>query len=487
VPQFQLVGPAYEAANPLQDAQRLINWYVEYDKTEGAKTPSALLGTPGLALACTTGYIGEVRGIWVLPNDTQAIAVVSNKAVLVTYSAGVYSISVIGTLLTFSGQVSIRDNGVAKIVVIVDGVNGYKYNINTNAFAQIADAAWMGSNKVSFIDGWFVFNKPNTQIFYTSPLYWNGTDAFDATYYSLKDSSSDSIVTHIEDRRELWLIGERTSEVWYDAGNQYFPFSRLQGALLQVGCAAPHTICRTGQGLIWLSRSERGENSIVMTQGYNFTAISTQAIANRLSTYATISDAFAYTYTEAGHEFYVITFPTGDETWVFDLSTGVWHQRASFDPAAGKFHRHRANCAVNFAGKRLVGDALNGNLWTMSRSYYVDGDTPLVSVRRAPHFWDRNDRNRIRQYWLQIEFTPGQGLLTGQGSDPVAVLRWSNDGGFTWPGFRQLSIGKMGEYTRRVIARRLGASRDRVYEVTVSDPVNRDVVGATLKVEANAS
>lgn len=487
MPQFQLVGPAYEAANPLQDAQRLINWYVEVDKTEGAKTPSALLGTPGLSLACTTGVNGEVRGIWVLPNDTQAIAVVSNQAVLVTYSGGAYSASAVGTLLTYSGQVSIRDNGVAKIVVIVDGANGYTYNISTGAFAQITDAAWLGSNKVSFIDGWFVFNKPSTQIFYTSPLYWNGSTAFDGTYYALKDSSSDSIVTHIEDRRELWLIGERTSEVWYDAGNQYFPFSRLQGALLQVGCAAAHTICRTGQGLIWLVRSERGENSVVMTQGYNFETISTQALANRLSQYATIYDAFAYTYTEAGHEFYVITFPTGDETWCYDLTTNMWHQRASFDPLSGKFHRHRTNCVANFAGNRIAGDELNGNLWDMNRSVYVDGDTPLVAVRRTPHLWDRSDRNRVRQHWLQIEFRPGVGLVTGQGSDPVAVLRWSNDGGFTWPGVRMLNIGKIGEYTRRAVARRLGAARDRVYEVRVSDPVNRDIVGATLKGEANES
>lgn len=483
MPKFDFVGGSYEAANPLQDAQTCINWFPEIDKDDGAKSPIALLGCPGLTLAAATGVSGAVRGAWVLPNGIQAVGVVSNKAFMVTKSGSGYSVSILGTLLTYTGQVSIRDNGVAKIVVIVDGPNGYTYNLNTSTFAQITDPAWLGSDRVSFIDGWFVFNKPQTQIFYTSPVYWNGSAAFDATYYSLKDSSSDSIVSHIEDRRELWLIGERTTEVWYDAGNQYFPFSRLQGALLQVGCAAAHTVVRTGQGLIWLSKSERGEHSIVLTQGYNFQTISTPAISNKISQYSTVSDAFAYIYTEAGHEFYVLTFPTGDATWVYDLTTGLWHQRASYDPIMGVFHRHRSNCCIDFGGQRIVGDALNGNLWIMSRNVYVDGDTPLVSQRRTPHVWDKGERNRVLNHWLQIEFKPGQGNATGAGSDPSALLRWSSDGGFTWPGVRTLKLGKIGEYTRRAIARRLGAPRDRVYEVTVSDPVNRDVVGATIKAE----
>lgn len=482
--QFAFVGPAYEAADPMQDRQRLINWFVEIDQNSTAKSPIALLGSPGLSLAVSTGYSGEIRGGWVLPNGTQAVVVVSNKAVLISISGSGYTVTTIGTLVTYSGPVSIRDNGVASIVVIVDGDNGYTYNLNTTTFAQITDPAWLGSTKVAFIDGWFVFNEPKTQKFYTSPIYWNGTDPFDATYYQLKDSSSDSIVTMLEDRRELWLVGERTTEVWYDAGNQYFPFSRLQGALLQVGCAAPHTICRTGQGLIWLAKSERGENMVVMTYGYNFTGISTPAIANRISQYSTISDAYAYTYTDNGHEFYVITFPTGDETWVYDITTSMWHQRATYDPIAGVFHKHRSTCAINFNSQIIVGDAVNGNLWTMSREIYVDGDVPLISVRRTPHIWDKNDRNRVRNHWLQIEFTPGQGLATGQGSNPIAILKWSNDGGFTWAGYRQIEIGGIGQYTRRAIARRLGSARDRVYEVQFSDPVNRDVVGASLKAEA---
>lgn len=468
MPEFAFVGPSYEAANPLQDCQRLINWYPEIDKNKDAKSVIALLGTPGLISAASGS--GEVRGGWVLPGNRKAVVVIGCTAYLF-YGSGLISI---GTLSTSAGSVSIRDNGSAGVVAIVDGTNIYSYNTSNGVWNVVGAPA----GRVAFIDGWFVFNKPGTQQFFTSPLYWNGTDAFDSTYYALKDSSSDNLVSLIENNRELWLIGERTTEIWYDAGNQYFPFSRLQGASMEVGCAAPATVCKTGKGLIWLARSMRGENAVIVTQDYQYAPVSTPAVSYQISQYTTVEDATAYVYTQEGHEFYVLNFPTADVTWVYDLTTGMWHQRASFDTS---FHRHRSNCGFNMNDTVYVGDYANGTIWEMTRDAYTDGGNPLVSVRRTPHVWDQGERNRVSNTWLQIEFTPGVGLQSGQGSDPQIMLRMSDDAGFTWGNEHWTSIGKAGQYKNRAVFRRLGMARDRVYEVTISDPVPRDVVGATLR------
>lgn len=477
MPAFGFVGPSYEAANPLQDAQRLINWYPEIDNTPGAKSVIALLGCPGL-VALANGSSAEVRGCWVLPGNVQAVVVIGNAAYLYP------GMTLMGNLNTVSGQVCIRDNGTSRIVVIADGSYVYSYNLNNGTFATVPGIA---ADRVAFIDGWLVFNQPGTQKFYTSPLYWNGTASFDSTYFALADSSTDNLVTLIENNRELWLIGERTTEIWYDQGGSNFPFARLQGATLEIGCAAKHTVCKTGQGLMWLARSGRGESAVVMTQSYQFSVVTTPAVAYQISQYAKVSDAVAYTYTEEGHEFYVLTFPTADVTWVYDLTTQMWHQRASFDMATGQFHRHRSNCFMNLSNTRIVGDYQNGTLWQMTRKAYSDGANPLVAVRRTPHLWDGGDRNRVRQSWLQIEFTPGVGLVTGQGSDPQVMMRRSNDGGFTWGNEHWASVGKIGKTRNRVVFRRLGAARDRVYEVRISDPVPRDVVGATIKAEGVGS
>lgn len=472
MPEFGFVGPSYEAANPLQDTQRLINWYVEIDRNEEAKTPLGLLGCPGLS-SVVAGPATEVRGMWVLPGNARAAVVIGSKAYLFDGAR----LTSIGNLSTGSGQVSIRDNATGNVIAFADGINIYSYNLSALAWNVVPTA----SDRVSFIDGWFLFNDPETQKFFTSPLYWNGVLSFDPTYFALKDSSSDNLVSHIENNREFWAIGERTTEVWYDAGGQYFPFSRLQGATLEIGCAAKHTVCKTGKGLIWLARSNRGESMVIMTQDYQYMVISTPAIAYQISTYSTVSDAFAYVYTDQGHEFYELTFPTANVTWTYDITTNFWHQRASFDTTTGQLTRHRTNCCMNMGDKIYAGDYQNGTVWHMSRDYFSEGSDPLVAIRRTPHIWDKGERNRVRNSWLQIEFSPGVGLESGQGEDPQVMLRMSDDGGYTWGNEHWRSMGKLGEYKNRVIWRRLGAARDRVYEVKITDPVRRDVVGATLR------
>ena len=333
------------------------------------------------------------------------------------------------------------------------------------------------------MDGWLVFNKPGTQIFYTSPLYWNGVKAFDATYFALKDSSTDNLVTMIESLREVWLIGERTTEVWYDAGNQFFPFSRLDGISLQLGCAAKHSITRFGKGLAWLALSERGQNVVVATEGYTQTVISNEAVSNAIGSYPVVSDAIGYSYSENGHTFYVLTFPTADVTWTFDATAQRWHKRLSTDPATSLYHRHRSNCFVNFQNQRLVGDFSTGQVFSLSRTAYTDNGLPLIALRRTAHVWDGDERERLFHSLLQVQIRSGQGPETGQGSNPQMMLRWSDDSGQTWSSQRLIPIGVTGATRRRAIARRLGAARDRIYEVSVSDPVCRDIIGASLKVE----
>jgi len=497
--QWGFVGPAYETANPAQDSQRLINWYVEIDGNENnsmqpgiigaeAKVALGLLGVPGL-VALNTAFSGQVRGGWVLPGNFQALFVIGSQVVLATIAAPATATSTaqlafaaVGSLATSTGPVKIRDNGAGKIAVIVDGSNLYVYNVTTKVLTHSTDPAFLGSNTVAEIDGWFIFQEPNTQTFYTSPVYWDGVKPFDGTYFALKDDSPDNLVAVIENGRQLWLIGEATTEPWYNAGGTFFPFARLEGGLMQIGCAAPQSVARTGADLMWLGRSERGENSVIQVTGYQFKAVSNPALSYALTQYPVISDAIGYVYSEEGHQFYVLIFPTADVTWVYDLTTGMWHERASFDPNLGQFHRQRLNCLVNFAGMRVGGDYANGRIYQQTRQVFADDQYPLVAVRRCPHVWDKNDRNRVLNSRLQIDFFPGSGVATGQGSNPQAMLRWSNDGGQSFGNEHWTSLGAIGQTQNRAIWRRLGAARDRVYEVRISDPVKRDVAGASLRI-----
>jgi hypothetical protein len=300
------------------------------------------------------------------------------------------------------------------------------------------------------------------------------------------------LVTLIENKEELWLVGENTTEVWYDAGGTYFPFARLVSTMLQVGCSAKHSIARfnseNSDGLMWLGKSERGQNVVIKIVGFTAKVVSTPAINDAIASYTKVDDAFGYTYQEDGHEFYVLTFPTAVNeygglgmTWVYDGSTDEWHQRLSYEPYTQSYNRHRSSCFLNFQNQRLVADYQNGSIYQMTRKAYTDAGWPLVAWRRTPHIWDGAARERVFMAMLQIEFRPGVGNQSGQGFDPQAILQISRDGGTTFGQMINRSIGRIGQYLTRTIWRRLSFARDAVIDVKVIDPVNRDVVGATLK------
>jgi hypothetical protein len=353
-------------------------------------------------------------------------------------------------------------------------------------FGQITDAGFLGAQRIAFIEGWLIFNQPGTRTFYTTgPTPYSVL--FPGAFFSLKDSSTDNLITLFENNRELWLIGERTTEVWYNAGLTNFAFSRIPGVGPQIGCAAVNSITRMGAQLAWLAKNEQGENVVVMSAQYSWQRISNHGVEHAISQYSVVDDAIGYAYEEEGHVFYMLTFPTADVTWCYDMTTSQWHKRLSWDPIAAVYHRHRSNCYMDFGDVRIVGDYQNGQFYQMSRQFYSDAGLPLRALRRTPHVWQKTNRGRVFFSQLQIEFTPGVGLQTGQGSNPQCMLRWSSDGGFTWSTEQWSGIGAAGETRNRAIWYLLGEDRDRVWEASITDPVPRDIIGATCFLEAAAT
>jgi hypothetical protein len=110
---------------------------------------------------------------------------------------------------------------------------------------------------------------------------------------------------------------------------------------------------------------------------------------------------------------------------------------------------------------------------------------PIRRVRRFPHL--SSEQVRIFYSMLQIDIQPGVGLTSGQGSDPKIMVRWSDDGGFTWSNELTMAIGKRGNYQTRAILYRLGQARDRVFEISVSDPVPIAWTDAFLRLEPGTS
>jgi hypothetical protein len=352
-------------------------------------------------------------------------------------------------------------------------------------FSEIpsTDGAFTGASCVDVVDNYFVYNRPHTQQYASSDLLSPITYGL---AFASKFTGPDDLVSLIVDHGQIYLLGEKTSEVWADVGTFPFPFQRIPGASSQHGTAAEFSMARFGNSFAYVSRNDRGQAVVVQMNGYFPQRISTHAVENTLVN-KDISDAVAYTYQLEGHECYVVSFPSLELTWVYDGSTQMWHKWLWCDNQ-NNFKRHRSNCSAFFQGVVLVGDYENGQIYRLDPNNYTDNGQHIRRVRRCPHLV----ADFQRQYFdeLQIQFQPGVGLQGIEtfplgdndiGINPQAMLRWSNDGGSTWSNEHWAGIGKVGKYQNRIIWRRLGQARDRIYEVVVTDPIKAVIISANLK------
>ena len=437
-------------------------------------------------------------------SDSQTVATTTINSVS---PPAVVTASISGTTMTVSGVTSgtlavgqtLEGANVTDGTIIVEQLTGsppggtgtYEVSASQSAgSATVYAIAWTvlpandgpfeGGGTVDITDNYFVYNKPNSQLWASSDLLSPITDPLS---FASKDGSPDDLVAIIVDRREVYLLGEMSSEVWINSGGVPFPFTRIPGTSTQQGIAAKWSCARMGNSFAYVSKNNRGEAMIVRMNGYFPERISTHAVETTLVN-QNVSDALAWTYQLEGHEVYVVTFPSVGEnglTWAFDNTTGLWHKWLYRNPQ-NQFERHRGNCCAFFNQQVLVGDYENGKIYQVAREFYTDDGAPIRRIRRAPHI--TSDLQRQYFHELQIQFQPGVGLSTGQGQNPQAMLRWSNDGGSTWSNEYWTSIGAQGKYQNRAIWRRLGWSRDKVFEVSISDPVKAVIVSANLKAEA---
>jgi hypothetical protein len=306
--------------------------------------------------------------------------------------------------------------------------------------------------------------------------------SIDPLDFASAEGSPDGLVAIIVNNREAWLFGTNSIEVWYDAGTPDFPLARIQGASNEIGCAAAFSVAKLDNSIFWLGQDARGRGIVYRNNGYTGVRASNHAIEWQIQQYGDISNAIAYTYQQDGHSFYVLTFPTVQKTWVYDVATQSWHERAGW--SNGNFIRYRPNCQTAFNNEVILGDYESGNLYAYDLDVYADNGQIqkwLRSWRPIPS--GQNNLKRTAQHSLQLDCETGVGINLGQGDDPEVMLRWSDDGGHTWSNEHWASMGRIGQYGRRVFWRRLGMTlklRDRVYEVSGTDPVKIAIVGAEL-------
>lgn len=553
------IGPTYALAHKSAGSQRLVNLYPEVHEAGPRKGNVArFVGTPGLRKLATLGD-GPTRGHHY--TATGQLFVVSGANVYEVFSDWSYALRP-GALASSSGRVTMADGVADDAAVLVIGDGGpTAFSMELAAgepVEAIADEDCPGGH-VAWQDGYLIHTVPGTGRFQISGL--NSLD-YDSADVSTSEGRPDNVVMVLSVGRMLWLFGTQTTEVFWNSGNADFPFERNQAAFIENGTASAGSCVRAGGSVAWVGSDERGEGTVWHARGFQPARISTHAIERALSKCANLAQCSAFAYQQEGHEFYVLSVPASDTdgggTWVYDFSTGNWHERMYLGDSGEEPHRAHVG-AVAF-GEVVVGDREDGRIYALDLEHYTDDGDEIRRVRQTPHISQGEKRIRHNSFELQCEvgprvqlpggppefspfeyvrgfnpelgyvfavtgsgdspFVPGGTILGLSGEsavitsvlgggwllvfagldaadfptsgtlryttdqeterEPVAMLSWSDDGGHTWSNEHAASLGAQGKYKTRVIWRRLGVSRDRVYRVAVSDPVPVAWLGAEL-------
>lgn len=470
------VGPAYQARSLNADAQAAINCYLEMDNAS-PRAPVALYGTPGTVRKATLPKYPVRSGIkegsyswWVAGNSVYRMD-------------SAYAVTEVGGIGTSFGEVGIASNG--QQVLIVDGVGGWIVDVSTSTITPITSAGFpSGVKRATYQDGYFIVaGKAGSQSFWINQTPYDGA-TWDALDFASAEGSPDNTIGCISDHRELWLFGSNSAEIWMNTGSSDFPFQRSGNTFIEHGCAAAGTICKADNTVFWLGADDKGAGTVWRAQGYTPVRISTHAIETALAG-VELSDAFAFTYQQEGHIFYVLTLPTANQTWVYDVASQQWHERAWRNPNTGALSRWRANCFVYFNGEHLGGDFENGNIYALDLDINTDDGDPILRLRRTV----TTEKLQARLFYstLIVDMETGVGTATGQGANPLLMMRYSNDGGHTWSNEKTATVGKVGEYSARAKFNRLGAGRNRVWEISMTDPVKFAVFGAVIEGDEGAS
>jgi len=474
---FNFVGPTYVSESVNVDAQRTVNLYPEFVESGTGKAKVVLYGTPGLGLFTTLAQ-SPIRGMFA--TDTRLFVAAGTKLYEVFSNPSLNPTVELGTIANDAANspVQIWPNGTQ--LFVVSAGYAYVHNGTSLSFAPVpADpdisAIYPGgqintASTGTFLDGYFIGAKYESKKFFISDL--NQGTTWSALEFASKEGYPDNINSILSYQSELWLFGNQTTEVWINDGTADFPFRRQPGAFIHEGCVATFSPIGLGTNVGWLGGDAIGRTTAWIAQGYQPQRVSTHAVEQAWAGYTTVADAMSWSYTDRGHIFWVLTFPTAAATWVYDLTSKMWHERTSL--TSSTVGQYRARCNAYVFGQQLVGAYNSGEIYNLSATTYLDDGQPIRRIRTAPHI----SEEQMRAFYHRLQLDLEVGLTSGA----TVSLDWSDDGGHTFNTPISKSLGSSGSYKQRVIWNRLGSSRDRVFRVTTEAQQRVALIDAYLQV-----
>lgn len=466
---IQLFGVGLKGISPAITAQERVNCYAEM-QDENDRTKMALIGTPGKTLFVDMGA-SPSRGLWAVNTlPTPVFFTVHQGTLYSINNAGVAT--VVGTIGTTSGDVCMTDDGT--YLLLVDGSKGYYYNMVTpGTLTEITDGNFTAHPKYcTWQDTYFIVSDGSTN-------QWQLSDNSDpSTWPALSigftGTNSGSLQAILADHSLLQIFGYQTTEFWQDTGGADFPYASIPSAQ-EFGLASAWSLFKYDNTLAGLFANKMGEVNISRMNGFRLQRLSNFELEKILNSYTNTADCRGFGWMWGGHPFAQFNFPSQGKSWLYDGGEKLWSELRDKDGG-----RDWAEKFCNFLNQRVVSDYRNGRIYKVLDNVYTNNGETLPMEVTSKHIWQDDKFVGIQQ--IQVDIESGVGTATGQGFDPQMMLLVSKDGGRTFSEVAWSSMGKIGEYTQRVIWRSLGGARDWVLRLRVTDPVKRVITGASAEI-----
>jgi len=453
--------------------QKTLNLYPDVSK-EG-KQQIALYSTPGLKDFSTVGT-GSIRGS--IDFDGILYMVVSDTLYRVNSFGQGTAMST--TLSTVSGRVHMVHNGRDSNkadggqIFIVDGTQGYIYKDNPGSLSVITDGNFPANPSTNaFMDSYFLVNEASSNGRFRQSSSYDGT-VWVSEDYDTAERDSDKLQVIIPSNRILWLLGEHTAEPFWNSKKIYgTSFEPVQAGFSQFGCISADTAVQISGTVLWLAQNHEGAGLVVGTDGVKPSIIS-EAIVNELQDLTALEDSYAWSYQYKGHVFYVLTFVTDKRTFVYDLTTQMWHE---MDDDVLGYHRSFTHTFVY--GKHIIGDPSTNKTYTLDWGTYTNAGNKITRLRRSRII--HADGMSLKHYSVWVDFKMGVGNTDV--ADPKVTLRSQADNK-NWTPERTRSLGKIGQQNFLCIWRKMGRTHAMTYEIKVTDPCEVTILGAYANIQS---
>jgi len=389
----------------------------------------------------------------------------------------------------------------------------------TMAFAPIQEMAFTSGGKVYIYDGTdlydlYAFDNDLGNLNYVNVVYLAGRFVFipndddqfwwsetldganiDALNFATAERKGSNLRAGTEFRGDLWLFEKDNIEIWQPTGRADLPFQLRPGGIIDKGIIGPWAHTRVGQSLFWM-----GEDRVVYrAEGASAVPISTPAISEHLQNInAAVVSAFSYV--EDGHQFVVfnVAEPSAEVgAFVYDTTTGEWHERLSSAETTGGGGQGLVPFAVRpgyvpwnyvwWNNNHYVGNRYDAAIHRLDTDVYYEQSVDAASKFELNHV--ATIFAPTRQYAPCFNFTVDatRGVGNADDANPVMTLTWSDNLGrdYQTSQARTLSLGASGEYTTRATTAHLGRMTPpgRVFKIEFSDKTEFALFGARYNEE----